>query len=207
MAIQIDTEYKTGLKREIVNAARSVFSNLPHEEFKGIYVGLEYPQREAELPAIFVTYSEGPIQNVGVGHYGQGTDERGVPYTYKHSRFEGQLNFNLLADNPVDRDKLSAVVINMLQHGQVIAPYKSFHDEISDNDYIMIHLMTDYISPGGETVGDAPWGEDAGITRVFGSQYSVRVYGEFFSDAYTGGLIQISAVNVYPYRPWEQPPW
>lgn len=195
-------DYKIGVKREIVSALKNAFTD------RVKYIGLEYPRQQVQYPAIYITYVEGPVQNVGVGHVEQAEDETGNPIVAKHSSFTGTVNFNVLALSPVDRDEITSDLIALLQHGEVIPEYKSFKEDLMDADYVSLHLMTDDITPGGEAVGTIQFGDSD--ERQYGNSYSVNLFGEFYSDISTGDLIRISKVHVWPYidePPIFSPPW
>lgn len=205
----ITYSYKVGLKHQVVEALKSVFNNpnFPDSRYRGIYVGLEYPYLREELKhgAIFVTYQEGPLQNMGVGHIDMLEDEYGNSKMARHFRFEGRLTFNVLALNPVDRDNISAILLNLLAFAPVLPEFEGFYDQIENAEHIQIALMRDQITPGGEQVGETPWGTED--ERMYGNQYSVAVVGEFFSDPHSGDLIEIERVNLYPFTPDQPVPW
>lgn len=199
--------YPVGIKREVATALRPVFgNNFPIEALRNqIFVGWEYPNKEIRYPAIYITFTEGPIQNVGVGHYEVVRDDQGDPKIARHFKFTGQLNFNVMALTPKDRDEISAALIQIIAMGMITPEFVSFHDEIDDSDYITLALMHDKITPGGQQEGTVPWGDDE--ETVFIATYSVDVFGEFWSDTETGDLIEISEIDLYPYRTGEAKPW
>lgn len=205
----ITYSYKVGLKHQIVEALREVFNdpNFPDARYRGIYVGLEYPYLQEQLKhgAIFVTYEEGLIQNVGVGHVDEAEDQYGNNALARHFRFEGRISFNILALDPVDRDNISAILLNLLAFAPVMPEFSGFYDKIGDAQYVQISLMRDQITPGGEQVGNTPW--DTEDERMYGNQYSVALVGEFFSDPDSGDLIEIRQVNLYPFTPGQPIPW
>ena len=63
MAIQFD--YKTGIKRQIVNSLKTVFDDdFSIPELRGrVNVSLDYPMEEIKYPAIYITYQEDVIRN------------------------------------------------------------------------------------------------------------------------------------------------
>ena len=83
----INTDYKTGLKRQIVESLQTIFdSGFSIPELRGkVKVSLDYPMEEIAYPAVYVTYQEDVIRNAGVGHeeyiY---TDDSILPKTIKH---------------------------------------------------------------------------------------------------------------------------
>lgn len=206
MATAITDDYKTGIKREIVNALKVVFGNdFPLPEYRNIYVGLEYPMRPVNYPAIYITFTERELRNIGVGHEEISFDDSGSPFRHKRWWFEGAVHFNVVALNPLDRDKLSAALINVLAFNQDIPEFNVFYNELYDSDYVDLTLMSERIIPGGEQVGAVPWESEDELQ--YANTYSVNFTGEFTSNPYTGELIQISTIRVSGYNPGEPAPW
>lgn len=204
----INDDYKTGIKREIVGALRPMFgSTFPYVDLRNqVYVGLEYPMEPVNYPAIYITFNEREIRNIGVGHIEQAVDDNLLPYKVKRWWFEGTINFNIIALNPLDRDRLAAALINILAfHHDGPEEFSAFYDELYDADYVDLTLMTERIIPGGEQVGATPW--DSEDELQYGNSYSVAVSGEFTSNASTNDLVQISTIRVSGYTPGEAPPW
>ncbi len=200
-------DYKIGTKREIVNALKPIFGdNFPIEDLRNkIYVGLEYPNEAIRYPAIYITYSEESIHNAGIGWTPEVTSVGGDLQQYRHWRFGGKINFNIMALNPLDRDRIASMLINLLAAGDQITAFQPFFDEVHDEDWVAITLQTERIIPGGESTEAAPWGDPD--TQVFSVKYSINLLGEFVTDPITGGLIQISGVLVSPYREGRPQPW
>ena len=124
----------------------------------------------------------------------------------KHWIFSGRINFNIITLNPLDRDRLAAAVINAIAFGELPGELNDFWNQLRGTEYVYLQPLTDEITPGGEQVGNVPWGNEDELT--FGNSYSIAVFGEFYSRPDTGELIQISEVDIYPYRYGEQDaPW
>jgi hypothetical protein len=195
------------VKRELISSIKPFFGlSYPDKDFANkINVTLDWPQEPVHLPTILITYTEGPIRNMGVGHVEMDSDDNGVPITYKHFQFDGQVNFNVLALSPIERDRIAAGLINLLAFNDVIPEFGGFLDEVSDNDYVSIVINPDNITPHGENTAPVPWGNPDEM--IFGNTYSIQMHGEFYSNADTGELIEISSVAAWPYRPGEQPHW
>lgn len=207
MASSISFEYPIGVKKEVMSAITPMFGEVfPDDDLRNrIHVHLEWPLAREEFPAIYVTYTEGPIQNMGVGHIEYDLSDDGTPGQVKHYRFEGQLNFNVLALSPLDRDKISAGLVNLLAFGEVIPGFEDFKDEIADGDYVRIVLQTEKITPQGLQTTPVPWGNQDEM--IFSQSYSVPLHGEFYSTRGTDGLVRISDVEVYPYYTGTTPPF
>lgn len=193
-------DYPLGVKREVVSSIKPFFTkeNYPDKELAGrINVSLDWPQTQTKYPSIFVTYTEGPIRNMGVGHVEYGFNDNYEGVEYKHYQFNGQFNFNVLALTPLERDRLAAGLVNLLAFD------KTFLEGLNDADYTTLVVNTEVITPRGTNQTPVPW--ESQDEMIFSQTYSVPVHGEFYSNADTGELIQISAVQAWPYRPGEVP--
>lgn len=200
-------DYPMGVKRELVSSLKPFFGNdYPDAEFANkINVSLEWPQDRVHYPSIFVTYTEGPIRNMGVGHVEYDYDSNLTPIEYRHYRFDGTVNFNVLALTPLERDRVAAGLMNLLAFNEVIPEFSNFKEEMSDNDYVSLILNTEEITPRGENQTPVPWQNPDEM--IFSQTYSVQMHGEFYSNSDTGDLIEIESVGAWPYRPGDIPHW
>jgi hypothetical protein len=198
-------DYKVGLKKQIIEALKAIWLHQPDSRYNGIYIGLEYPLEQIRYPAIYINYQEGPLRNVGVGHLETQEDDNFVTSQVRHYMFNGTLNFNVLALNPLDRDNLTAVLMNLLALGRNMPEFIDFYNRAENDKYLLVQLNTEVITPSGEQTGTAPW--DNPDTIVYGNRYSVPLIGEFYSDPWTGELVEISAVELYPYEEGTPAPW
>lgn len=205
--MNITFDYPIGVKKEVMSAFIPMFGDVyPDVALRDrIKVSLEWPDSREKFPAIYVTYSEGPIETMGVGHIEYSLDENGAPTEAMHYQFNGQLNFNIMALSPLERDQIAAGLVNLLAFGDVIPEFANFKDEIADGDYVRLVLMTDRITPQGQQTNPVPW--DNPDEMLFTQTYSVQLHGEFYSQVGSGNLVRISRVEVYPYRPDELPPF
>ncbi len=205
--MSINTDYKIGLKREVVEALRPMFgSNFEFEDLRNhVYVGLEYPMTRVQYPAIYITFQEEELRNVGIGHYELDyTVDQLYPKIIKRWYFTGQLNFNVIALNALDRDRISAALVNMIAFGEVMPEFSGFWNEIRDQDYVAMAPLLDRMITGGEAIGAVPWESEDELQ--FGNSYGIKVYGEFWSKPESGDLILIDQIDLYPYREGEQEP-
>lgn len=203
----ITQAYPLGLKREVISAFKPLFGNeYPDTDLRNrIQIHLEWPNAREQLPAIYVTYTEGDIQNMGLGHIEFDTDESGAPIMVKHYRFDGQLNFNVLSLSALERDRIAAGLINLLAFGETIPAFDDFKEELADGDYVSMVINAEQIQTQGTNTTPVPWGNEDEM--IYSQTYSVPLHGEFYSDTSGSGLIRISDVEVYPYRPGELPPF
>lgn len=201
MATIINDDYTVGIKREAVTALEPMFhDDFPISELRNrVYVGLEYPFSNVRYPAIYITYRENQLRNAGVGHTEDATGTDGTPALIKHWYFTGTINFNVMALSPKERDQLGSALVNILGFGGTVDLLKTFHDNLLDSTYVDIQYLQDIIHPGGEVIGNVPWESETEI--MFGTSYSVDVLGEFYSNVYTGELVQWEHIQIHPYTP------
>ena len=203
----INDDYTIGIKREMVTALQPMFGNdFPIDNLANrVYVGLEYPLTDTRYPAIYLTYNENELRSAGVGHVEDATGPDGTPAQVKHWYFTGSINFNILALSPKERDQLGAALVNILAFGETNDFLNTFRTQLMNSTYVDLQYLQEIIHPGGEQVGNPPWESETDI--VFGKQYSIDVLGEFYSNIYTGDLVQIDHVQVHPYTDQGSPWW
>lgn len=191
----INQEYLIGVKRELRDALRDVFTQVPDARLQATNISLEWPLTPEKYPAIFITFSEGPIENVGVAHY----DIDDTNAVAKQWKFRGTVNFNIVATSPFERDVIANTLVQIIAFGDTVPEFQQFHEDIHDYDFAAIKLMTDRIMPGGEATAPVPWGDEN--AQLYTRSYSVELFGEFFTDPQTADLISISKISLYPYTP------
>lgn len=203
----INDDYTVGIKREVVTALEPMFHDtFPIEALRNrVYVGLEYPFTKVSFPAIYITYNETELRNVGVGHTEEVLTEDGTPTQVKHWRFTGTINFNIMSLSPKERDELGAALVNILAFGESNPLLSNFRTQMLNSTYVDLQFLQDIIHPGGEVMGVTPWASETEL--VFGKSYSIDIFGEFYSNAYTGELIRWEHVEVHPYITGHAAPW
>ena len=200
--------YTQGFKRAIVSSLKPLFSQpeFPIDDLRNhVYVGLEYPLTDVLFPAIYITFQEQQLRSVGVGHTEELTAEDGAPIRYKHWMFTGSVNFNIMALSPTERDQLSSILINILAFGDMNGWLNQFQQSVFTSSYIYLQYLKEIIHPMGETIGSVPW--DSETEMIFSTNYAIDVLGEFYSNIYTGDLIEVEHVDIFPYREGDQPHW
>lgn len=197
-------DYKVGVKREIEEALQNLFGpTYPDTNLRNkVKVHLDFPLEQQQYPAVYLTYNEQTLESAGIGHTESGYDNNGMPVQLRHWRFTGRLNFNVLGRSALERDMVASGIINLLSFGRDTPAFKSFYEDLFNGEFVKLQVLTDSVQPGGEGVTNAPWNTED--ERLYTTQYSVPVFGEFWNDPQTGGLIVIENVTLMPYRP-DQP--
>lgn len=202
MAIVLPQEqFKIGVKREVVGALEKAFGpNYPDPDFAArVSVVPEYPTKEISYPMVVFHFNPGLIQNTGLANYEIVTLDDGEQAVVKRWRFEGSFTLTAYALSAYDRDLLILGLINMFAFGDQIPAFQTFWKEIRDYDWVELQINTDSIQESGDQVVSVPWSDDE--IPVFTDSITLQVLGEFYTDPQTGGLVQISRINLFPYRP------
>lgn len=197
----ISTQFKVGVKREIVGALRKAFGpNYPDTELANrVSVVAEYPTKEVSYPMVVFHFNPGLIQDTGLGNFEIAYTEQGEPAQVKRWRFEGSITLTVYALSPFDRDMVILGLLNMFAFGDEIVGFADFWKEIRDYDWVELQINTGTIQESGDQVVTVPWGDDE--LPVFTDSLTLQVIGEFYVEPKTGNLVQISSVPVYPYLP------
>lgn len=195
-------DYKVGLKDSLVNGLQGLFGpTYPDPQFRNkVKVSLTFPMEEVSFPAVYLTYREQSLQNIGVGHMESDLDpDSGQPRLIRRWKFEGYINFNIIGRTPLERDTVTAGLVNLFAFGKDNPILSPFIDALNNNAYAAVQINTGQLVPGGESVSTVPW-DNEGDDRLYVNQYSARLFGEFINNAMSGDLIEINSVNLYPYR-------
>lgn len=195
--MSLTLQYRVGVKEQIVQALRSVYSspNFPEPDLKKkINIELQFPIVQEKYPAIYVNWIENSVYDAGLGNYQMENDE-----LVRHWIFEGEINLNIMATDPYERDILDASLADLLAFRHENTLYRQFMTEIYDGDFVMLQPNLAFLIPGGDQVTPAPWQNTDEF--IFISSYSIATVGEFISTPDSSTLLRISDVRTYPYRP------
>lgn len=186
---QAGVQYKTLVKRTMVRALRSVFTERFYEDqFKNLHIVPEYPMKKQQYPAIVVRYAGSSVTNAGVGHEEIFYDDAGNLRLWYHRLFTGTVELVCLGTTVLDRDILSDAVMEILSFGWLDDIRGEFFDEVYGDieDPVSVvtmlnqlHLNTDIITPGTESAAPAPWEPED--TLIYQDSLSVNVLGGFYN--------------------------
>lgn len=198
-------KHRVGVIQTITNALRKTFdSGYPDNYFSNMYVGPEFQMELSKYPAIIVSYQERTIRNMGLGHYVEERDAQGLDRMYQQWFFEGTLIFTMIGRTALERDRLMDAFVDVVGPGKYRPSTSPFFEELYDDDFIILNVNVENITPGGVTAAPAPW--DNADDMLFSGQYTLDVNGEFFSDADTSDFISINKIVAFPYRPDQELP-
>lgn len=197
--------HRVAVIQTVTNALRKTFDGgYPYELFRNIYIGPEFQMELSKYPAIIVRYNERVIRNVGLGHFVEDVDGEGLDRLYQQWWFEGSVVFTVIGRTALERDRLMDHLVDVIGPGKYADAVSPFFQEIYDDDFIILNMITENIVPGGISAAPAPW--DNADEMLFSGQYTVEVSGHFFSDADMSEFISINNIDVYPYRPDQELP-
>ena len=137
-------QYKRLIKRTLVSALRSVFSNeYPDPQLRGLYVSTAFPLKREQFPAVIVSYNETHVKNAGVGHFEEIVNEDYETNVLRHFMFEGSIEMTCYALSPLDLDILSDSVMELLAFGRIDLLLNKFfevvYEDIGDSAQISVH--------------------------------------------------------------------
>lgn len=203
----LNEQYLLGIKRQVIQSLRKVYDNpaFPDTELANkINIELDFPIIQERYPAIYIAYSEQFIQDAGLGHYTLESDSTNTVQLYRHWFFSGNIIFNVMALDPIERDEISNSIMNIFAFGKENSIFKPFRDTIYNEDFVSLQPMLSAVNPSGNQTSPAPWGNNTEFIYI--NSYSISTFGSFISTKDNGTLIQISKVIPYPYTPDQNVP-
>lgn len=185
---QSTIQYKTFVKRAMVEALQEAFGNHPDPTVQSVKVGIDYQDRDFKLPGIIIRFHEQSLHNAGVGHFEWGSSqaEPNVLVEFQHRMYTGEIEFEIWASRTVDLDVISDAVVEVLAMDEVSASGEGFlnrlFNERLSQPYGASHFATlnfDEFNSTGERQQQTPWGSEDDL--VFQNSYLVAIFGEFYS--------------------------
>lgn len=175
--------------RALVTALQSVFDDQydRDRQFQTLHVGPTYPMSEVGYPAVVIEYENTRVMNAGVGHEEWFEDADNILRKWNHSRFEGNINLEILALTTLDRDLLADAVIEVLRFGRLDSAMESFFDTLYGNPndpdvelvFSQLMLNVDDISGAGNSETLAPWGAED--VHVYETSYTLEIHGGYYN--------------------------
>lgn len=185
---QYTLQYKTFVKRAILEALEAAFANHPDPMVAAMRVALSYNEDNFQLPAITINFEEGTLTNAGVGHFEWGAEinDPTVLVEFQHRMYKGNIVFDIWASSNVDEAAISDALVEVLAMDEASGPGRGFITQLF-NEHMNIpyggsHFATlnfDTFDGTGETFDQAPWAEED--YKVYGNGYRIGIFGEFYS--------------------------
>lgn len=211
---QYTLQYKTFLKRALVEALQEAFVGHQDPTVQTAKVAIDFTGTDFQLPAIIVKFYESKLPSAGVGHFewlpypltADPTASNTVFVEYQHRMYKGDVEFEIFGMSSADRDILADALIEVLAMVEVSIPgqqfIQRFYNSLQNTPFGLWHFPTlnlDDISGYGEQQMLAPWSPEDQL--VYQTAYRVPVLGEFYS--YTPPQpttsSKIAEVDVYEY--------
>lgn len=199
-------QFETALIEQVTDAVEQVFTTgYPDILLQDPYIGPDLPLTRERFPAIILTYTARKTQNLGMGHLIEIiNDQTGIPSIVCQWRFEGAMRFEVVTLTSLDRVTLLDELVSMLGFGRFVPVYAPFWNQLVDEAFIDMTLLTQSLNTEGHTEEEVPWGDtDA---KLYKSAVTCDVVGEFLSDTVSSDLIRVAGINILPYRPDQTPP-
>jgi hypothetical protein len=191
----------------LVESLRRTFdADYPAEQFRGLWVSLEYPVAKANYPGIWVDFQPTTdVQAAGIGHveHTQPASDGSVR-AFTRWRYAGMVQLTCAAMSSLERATLIDEVIKVVAFGLENPGRAEFIRHLAANDLVVVDLQRDKLdlTTKGEAQG-TPWGTDE---VIYEQTVTIDCQGEFVSDGDAAALIPLSEVALYPSGPGETPP-
>lgn len=182
----------------LVTALNNTFdSTYPVAEWQGLYSSIEYPEKRANYPSVWVDYEpEGDVTTVNVGEtsfYNQ-DEETFLWNQVQGFRYQGYATFTIVALSSLERDRLHDELIKVFAFGLLDSQRSQFRQTITGNPFIAANIDFDSIAVRGMSqVPGTPWGSNEIIYEV---TLALRILGEFYSNPTTNTLYTLREILV-----------
>lgn len=206
-ALQMTLQYKTFVKRALVEALQAAFTGHADPTVASAKVATDFTETDFALPALIVKFYESELMNAGVGHFEWFPPDPTQPtilVEYQHRLYKGTIEFEIFGLSSLDRDILSDALIEVLAMDEVSAPglnfLNRFYTSMASTPSGQWHFPTlnlDNIEGYGEQSMLAPWAPED--TLVYQTAYRVGIFGEFYSLAVPTTISPLTEVDVYGY--------
>lgn len=199
--------YLANLLALVVDTMRRTFDeDYPVEQFRGLWVSVEYPIARTSYPGIWVDYQPTTdIQAAGIVavEYTEPALD-GTVRSLTRWRYAGMITLTCVALTSLERARLVDEVVKVVAFGTENAARSEFVHGVEHNDLIACQIQRDRmnISTKAENMG-TPWATDE---ILYEQTVTLDCQGEFLSDGSDGTLVPLSAVRPYPIGPGDEPP-
>jgi len=216
---QVTLNYKNFIKRTVQEALQNGFEGYDNPIISNTKISTTYPRDATLFPSIVVKFYERTIRNAGIAHVEYVHLQTDTPHLFKmhHKMYEGDLSFEIYAEDTTERDIISDALIEVVAMGDTSSQGVSFEERIYNAidkypwaNYHYMYLNMELFNGYGETQMIAPWlPEDV---YLFQSEYRVGVFGEFYSlppAELSEGTGLVEKVDLYPWSeadPLDTPP-
>lgn len=196
----------------IINGLRAAF-NASYDrdpQLASLKITQTYPLAAIDYPCIVVEYHNSLVARAGVGHYEYFTDVNNELHLWKHSRFEGEVTFEILGMTPLDRDLLADALTEIIQFGQLDTQLDQFYTTLYGDPngpvllwFNQIMFNSDEITSSGNTASLAPWSPED--LMVYQTSLSSEVHGGYYNVDPTDIPKYVTRVELSSYNPNDLP--
>lgn len=197
--------YPSFLYATLLTGLRKSFALHPDPYYKKTMCIYEYTTDEIRFPLIILRYYGRTIKNSGVGNKDI-IEIEGFQHAFEHYYYEGDIEFECQALDPLSRDRLAGSLVHLISQGTMDtwsgklfdSVYGNHDDILPYRDFNFVNINSDEITPFGNVQVPAPWNSENEL--VFKTTYRTNVLGEFTSlpDAQPLTTV-IEKVLLYPY--------
>jgi hypothetical protein len=194
------------VKTALVQALNRTFdAEYPTADFRDILVSLEFPVAKESYPSIWVDFTPvGQYEIAGIDHKEREFIDTTVWRDYTRWTFNGTASFTVVALTNLEMSRLHDEVARILAFGLENPRTSEFRTYIEDNKYVAMEFDWDQVEPSGfASTQGTPWGTDE---IIWEGTLSMEATGEFVSEGVTGGLVDLTAIEVVAYATDEPDP-
>lgn len=195
----------------VVHALQAAFGGSYDRDpqFVDLKVTTEYPLEAVDYPCIVVSYNNRTVMNAGVGHEEWFPDSAGILRKWHHSRFEGSMDFDILALTTLDRDLLADALTEVIRFGRLdnaLLPFFTtlYGDPSSPVALIFNQIMfdADQVTSSGNSASLAQWSPED--LMQYSTTLSSEVHGGYYNVNPIYAWAYITRVSMYPYNSFDE---
>ena len=198
-------KYKTYVKTALVEALKPVFANHVDEKLQDTKVTIDFPRERQKFPTVVIRFYEKEINNAGIGHEENFTDEENNIWRFKHYFYTGDIEFVIYALSSLDRDLIADTLVQTIAMGDLSNYTNNFFnriyppepEKVPDSAGHYININSDRINGFAENQQPVPWESEDEL--IYSVSYRSAVFGEFYSLPPEMPLEYIQKAFLYPY--------
>lgn len=191
----------------VVNALRAAFGAAydRDRQLVDLKITAQYPLAAIDYPCIVVSYENRLVQNAGVGHEEWFTDANNTLRKWHHSRFEGSMDFTIMALTTIDRDLLADALTEVIRFGRLDAALLPFFTTLYGDPNAPVGLIfnqimfdADQITSSGNSASLATWSPED--LMQYSTGLSSEVHGGYYNVNPQDAWGYVTRVTTIPYN-------
>jgi hypothetical protein len=190
--------FLSGVKAAIIEGLDAVYGAGYQGDISVKSIGIDYPMKEKEWPAIFVQFRPSKIEWTGINpkNFEESSDPDWDWENVQFCNFEGDIDLQILALTSQERDRIWDAVVQMVLMGRGRADTALFYTVIEGHDLISMTLQQTTLSATGDVVAPGtPWGPDS---MAYEASLRLHCTGQFYADGASEKFISLTEITSHP---------